>query len=987
MKNSFIILFLCLFVTLSFDANSQVVLVKDTWTTNAYGGILTTAEFIVYDGKLFFAANDGGNRELWVSDGTESGTNVFKEINPSSSSSPDNFYTDGNLLFFSASDGSSGSEPFVSDGTEAGTFQLKNINPSGSSSPFGFIHFNGEVYFSASTSSGRRSTDATSTSGGRSSTNNELWKTDGTSAGTVLVKEINTFSGSNPTEFVVYNNKLYFVADDGTNGEELWSTDGTEGGTTLVTDIHPSDDADISELTVFDNKLYFSANDGTNGDELWSSDGTAAGTTLVKDISTSSSAPYGFTVYNNTLFFAANDGTNGYELWKTNGTEAGTVMVKDINPSGTGSPQNLYVGPNAIYFTAEDGVHNKELWKSDGTEAGTVLVKDIRSGSSQSNPSGYITYNGKVYFIANDGNHGTELWATDGTSAGTVLVEDIWNQNTQSSIPLNFVVYNHTLLFSATNSTVGRELYKYNSQVTWDGSTSTDWDIASNWDTGSVPTSSDNVLIFTSSNTPSKSGAIDVNNLTINSDAGLTVTGNITANDITIESGGSLIAQGTVTATFTQKKNISSTDWHVISIPVSGETVEDLRDNHSFATGSGSNVGIGTYLGNGWSYYTSSSSGTLTSGHGIAVKLTEAQDISFTGSMETDNVSRSMLVASNDMNLLGNPYPSYLPANTNADATNNILTINSGVLTEQTLWFWNAETSSYDQVNQATEERFIKPGEGFFVSTSANSNLFSFTELMQNHKPAEEEDPGGGGGGGGGGLDDRTQNAARPEIQLHLKNDIEARKTDIFYIEGTTTGFDNGYDSTIFIGSDEFFQIYTHHVANGNGEKLGIQSLPNDNFETTIIPIGIKASSGTEITISATTSNLPNGVYAYLEDKEDNSFTVLDTSSDFKTTLSTDLNGIGRFYLHTYSTLGVSDQLLSDQVSIYQTNEETLRIVGIQEGKAQISIYNILGKHLIQEQFDGHGTNDILLPKLSTGLYIVRLETEQGSTSKKIVIN
>ncbi len=983
MKNSYIILFLSLLGILPFAVNGQVELVKDTWTTNAYGGILTTTEFTVFDGKLFFAANDGGNRELWVSDGTELGTHVFKEINPSSSSSPTNFYTDGNLLFFSASNGSDGSEPFVSDGTVSGTFQLKNINTSGSSSPFGFIHYNGEIYFSASTTSGR------------SSTNNELWKTDGTSAGTVLVKEINSFAGSNPREFTVYNNKLYFIADDGTNGDELWSTDGTEAGTTLVKDIHPSDDADISELTVFNNKLYFSADDGSTFDELWCSDGTSAGTTLVKDISPSSaSAPYDLIVYDNALYFSANDGTNGYELWKSDGTEAGTVLVKDIHPSGTSGPQNLHVGPNALYFTAQDGVHNKEIWKTDGTEAGTLMVKDIRTGSSQSNPSGYTTYNGKVYFLANDGVHGSELWVTDGTGEGTVLVEDIWNQNTQSSNPLNFVVYNNTLLFSATNSTVGRELFKYNSQVTWNGSRSTNWHTPLNWNTVSVPTASDNVLIFTSENIPFV-GDVEVNSLTINSDAALTVTGNITTNEITMESGGSLIAQGTVSATFTQKRTVNSTDWHLISVPLSGETVEDLRDNHPFATGSGTNVGIGAYLGDGWSYYTSSSTGSLTSAHGIAVKLTEAQDITFTGSMETDDLDRSMLIASSDMNLLGNPYPSYLAANASADGTNNILTVNSGVLTEQTLWFWNPETNSYDQVNQATSSRFIEPGEGFFVSTSVHNNLFSFTELMQNHQPEESEDGegegdgGGDGDGDGGGGDDflsRNRNTSRSEIQLQMKNETEVRKTDIFYIEGTTTGFDNGFDSTIFIGSDEYFQIYTHHVADGYGEKLGIQSIPNENFQTTVVPIGIKASEGTDITISATTSNLPSGVYAYLEDKERDTFTLLDDTSQYHETLSSDLDGIGRFYLHTSSTLGVQDESLLDQISVYQTNHETLRIVGIQQGEVTLNIHNILGQNLVKMKFVGNGTNDISLPELTAGLYIITLESLTGSTSKKIVI-
>ena len=81
------------------------------------------------------------------------------------------------------------------------------------------------------------------------------------------------------------NGTLFFRADDGTNGDELWQSDGTAAGTTLVKDIVREAAVRIrSSLTNVNGTLFFSADDGTNGYELWQSDGTAAGTTLVKDI-------------------------------------------------------------------------------------------------------------------------------------------------------------------------------------------------------------------------------------------------------------------------------------------------------------------------------------------------------------------------------------------------------------------------------------------------------------------------------------------------------------------------------------------------------------------------------------------------------------------------------------------------------------------------------------------------------------------------------
>src|SRR5215475_6536347 len=84
---------------------------------------------------------------------------------------------------------------------------------------------------------------------------------------------------------ITFNNRAYFVVDDGVHGEELWSSDGTDGGTFLVRDINPGSlGSGVRNLTVAGAQLFFSANDGTHGFELWRTDGTPQGTVLVKDI-------------------------------------------------------------------------------------------------------------------------------------------------------------------------------------------------------------------------------------------------------------------------------------------------------------------------------------------------------------------------------------------------------------------------------------------------------------------------------------------------------------------------------------------------------------------------------------------------------------------------------------------------------------------------------------------------------------------------------
>src|SRR5262249_20724644 len=125
---------------------------------------------------------------------------------------------------------------------------------------------------------------------------------------------------------------LVFAANaDNLNTFKLWRSDGTAAGTMLVKDIQLGL---LDEVVDVPGGLLFAADDGTNGTELWATDGTTAGTTLVKDINpgAGSSGPNAFHAVGTSIFFIANDGTHGQELWVTDGTPAGTTLVKDVNP-------------------------------------------------------------------------------------------------------------------------------------------------------------------------------------------------------------------------------------------------------------------------------------------------------------------------------------------------------------------------------------------------------------------------------------------------------------------------------------------------------------------------------------------------------------------------------------------------------------------------------------------------------------------------------
>ena len=241
---------------------------------------------VAINGRLFFSANDGPDgSQLWTSLGTASTTRMLTRIvNGTQDSNPiEGFIPGDGFTFFQAIDGLHGSELWRTDGTTAGTYLIKDIRPGlPSSGPHDLAAFDGKVIFTASDGQHGR----------------EIWISDGTAAGTFMLKDINSGPASSvyggATPFTEVNGVMYFAANDGQNGVELWRTDGTTSGTFLVKDIEPftrtvgnrtfAYGSYPSSLTAFNGKLFFQATDVVHGSQLWVSDGTADGTQRVTDI-------------------------------------------------------------------------------------------------------------------------------------------------------------------------------------------------------------------------------------------------------------------------------------------------------------------------------------------------------------------------------------------------------------------------------------------------------------------------------------------------------------------------------------------------------------------------------------------------------------------------------------------------------------------------------------------------------------------------------
>jgi len=266
--------------------------------------------------KIYFAARDATHGfELWRSNGTRSGTKLVRNIAPGATgSNPAELRAVAGRIFFYADDVTHGYELWRSDGTKPGTAMVADINPlpgkssQGPSDSFFFYGFG-------------RVGDAVLFAADDGTTGEELWTSDGRRA--KMLGDINPTGDSVPIGWATVEGFAYFAAYDGAgagdHGFELWRSDGTVAGTELVRDIAPGpDNSDPGEFANFDDRLYFQARGRSGNDaELWRSNGTKAGTKLVKEFfpGPEGGFPKTLTDIAGTLYLSARDVVHGAEPW------------------------------------------------------------------------------------------------------------------------------------------------------------------------------------------------------------------------------------------------------------------------------------------------------------------------------------------------------------------------------------------------------------------------------------------------------------------------------------------------------------------------------------------------------------------------------------------------------------------------------------------------------------------------------------------------
>ena len=634
------------------------------------------------------------------------------------------------------------------------------------------------------------------------------------------------------------------------------------------------------------------------------------------------------------------------------------------------------------------------VWKwMDGPEAGTQFWSGSSSGQTVNG-----NYSNWATIEPNNALSGTEHYAHmyGPDIVGHPELYGQWNDFPNSNSVTYYIIEyggDGTVFTTMDDATI-----VVKTDLTWDGSEDSDLTTTGNWTQNITPNSSLNIVIPDASSTtndPAINSTTACNNLTIDSggilsiDAGkaLTVNGDYSnsGGTFTINSSetanGSLKVAGTSTGNITYKRWMTGVDkWHLIASPVGDQGIKDfvvtdvLTNKIAFVT---PKYGLAPYdnTSPGWAHYTTETIagvGNFLAGKGYEVLRDEATGtVAFTGTVAVTDVTIPITYPSgkSPWNLVGNPFPSAINA---ANTGTNFLTENATPIDDsyEALYVWDAANSIYIIINSSSGSTYIAPGQAFFVYSASASTTVDFTEAMQTHQTGD--------------IFKATKASNYPEIKLKVESVNSSYSTQIKYIEGSTKGLDPGYDAGVFTGTSSDLMLSTR-LLEEHPVRFGIQCLPDSDYENMPIPVEVQSSMNTTVVFTADLLNLPTDMKVYLEDKLNNTMTRLDEEGSSYSCAISEGSSEGRFILYTTPILLAIDDITTEESTnefIADYGSSLIRITGSIDNKAVVSLYDLSGRVIYQAALNGK--SEFTVPNLNTGIYIVKLNTQNKTVSKKL---
>ena len=551
------------------------------------------------------------------------------------------------------------------------------------------------------------------------------------------------------------------------------------------------------------------------------------------------------------------------------------------------------------------------------------------------------------------------------------------------------------------------EVEDYTVNITYDGLlfTNNGWIPNAPSDT----TLADNALVL--DGTYSVNSNVALNNLTVNDVATIDVlegesielAGNLINNgDLILNSTSteysSLIVSGTVTGDVVYKRhvNVNATagENDLISAPVTGQTFGVFAAANTNIVSNPNTTTeklFGPFDKTTETYLTydtnipSEASIILNPGIGYRAASTDDGTFEFKGAVNTGAIIMNVLNSGTtypEWNLIGNPYPSYIKLS-DFLSTN----MNEFLSTSVAVYGYDGDASNGWKIWNmayalANPNSIITPGQGFLVSSKAGGGTMTFDpdfRTIASGNALLDDDF----------IDDReVNNTEIAYLQLELNSSSNNYDTDFYFTDLASTGLDLGYDASVFNGVAPSYAIYSHLVENSEGLDMAIQSVSfNDLNNNLLIPLGINATQGEQITVSMPSNTLLSDVEVYLEDNLTNTFTLLN-SNTYNFTADTDLSGIGRFYLRFETpSLGTVDNELNALLVYTTANPKELIIKGTLLNTTKAMLYDIQGREVLSQSLDADkNLQKIDINNLSSGVYIVNLQSMNSNISKKIII-
>ncbi len=533
----------------------------------------------------------------------------------------------------------------------------------------------------------------------------------------------------------------------------------------------------------------------------------------------------------------------------------------------------------------------------------------------------------------------------------------------------------------------------------WTGATSNDWAFPGNWCTGIIPNSGTDVIIANVPNKPviNSNSQADCRNIEIQPGATVTIESDLTHS-------GSLIINGSSsgTGTITYNRYLETNKWYILSSPVNNSSNQTtFTDANLDFMSTSYNIADLLEASNTWNYRPSLTF-PLINGKGYLAKLKASASnmLSFTGT--PNNTLTDVAVQSTGTylgwNAVGNPFTSALKI---SDATTGFLDINSTKLEDSyaAIYLWSANASDYITISKSAytpiygfvnlpTETAVQAGQGFLIN-------------VKKPQSAEPEYPNGTvnrtitfNKGTGGmqvhstGTSIKRSQSSWPGITLLALAGGRTRSTIVAFNPGMTTSLDPSYDAGLLSVSD--FNVYTRLAAGNNETNFTIQCLPDNQYDSLVVPVGLDMPQAGLITFKADGVILPDGVYPVIEDRLDHISTPLKTPLDSLTTYLAEPDwGTGRFYLHfgNSSSLVSTDELKWQHTITASYSNQEITVFGTPETSSLARLFDVNGRMLGSEyRLASDNINRIPARGLQSGIYLLRIDGKTSRQTLKITV-